>query len=132
MAAALARAAKRRGIPFIYIKPVQTGLTSVDDADGYIVANACDARHHFSAHCLEALDHPSKEKYMMESENGVLSQDGKLEKGQNGTHSSYIGTLFGWQDAVSPHLAVLKEGTNFKATNIAIVSRPSLSDSVNR
>ena len=91
---ALSCAAKRLGVPFCYVKPVQTGVGASEwEFDGARVARAAGVRHGIGDHAAVAAA-------------GISSVVAR----QDPASIDRVGTLFGWRAAVSPHLAVELEG----------------------
>merc|ERR1739841_489695 len=91
---ALSCAAKRLGVPFCYVKPVQTGVGASEwEFDGARVARAAGVRHGIGDHAAVAAA-------------GISSVVARRDPAS----IDRVGTLFGWRAAVSPHLAVELEG----------------------
>lgn len=91
VSAGLARTAAAAAIDrLLYLKPVQTGLPN--DSDGMLVAKLARGWHRFGEHAAEA------------------ANDRTTLPPKHSTASTSCCTLFGWRPAVSPHLAVAREG----------------------
>lgn len=107
VSAALARAARGIGVSVNYVKPVQTGITeNAWDLDGEKVARAIDSSHVLGPHASMATGYGRSsfgdgELHWMAMGN---AEDGPRRRGDR------AGTLFGWRNPVSPHLAVRLEG----------------------
>jgi dethiobiotin synthetase/adenosylmethionine--8-amino-7-oxononanoate aminotransferase len=92
--AGLAAAAQRAESPCLYLKPVQTGFPK--DSDALLVASVLQRQPQYGEHASQLL--ASAMKSVKDREGGI----------QGDTY--FAKTLFAWQTAVSPHLAVEMEG----------------------
>ena len=92
VSAGLMRAAAARSLPSLFLKPVQTG---VPDSDGAFVARAAGCQHVVGEHAAAA----------------GLSTSGPSPSAASATPPPQRAlTLFAWRPAVSPHVAVEREG----------------------
>lgn len=90
VSAGLAAAAQRATRSCLFLKPVQTGFPSDSDADK--VAGAAGGVHRLGTHAMQiALDHAA---------HAAAAAASRID----------CCTLFAWQQPISPHLAVQREG----------------------
>ena len=100
VSAGLVVAARRAArLPMLYLKPVQTGFPA--DSDGAVVARVAGGTHRLGAHAAAAAGSSAEAGARKWSPNAPAFDAGS---------SIECCTLFAWQQAVSPHLAVEREG----------------------
>ena len=116
VSAGLMAAARRRACAALYLKPAQTGFPT--DADGGFVARLSDrlvpavqmsagrAVEFHGAHAREAAQKDGRVSHAMPSEAGAWF----FAHGTEAPPPLVCETLFAWQTAVGPHLAVQYEG----------------------
>lgn len=105
VSAGLLAAARRRGTPSLYLKPVQTGFPA--DSDGRLVAALSGGcAHALGAHAAAAADRAL----------GHLDADALAP----------CRTLFAWRAPVSPHLAVEREGRAVDDAAVMAATRGAL------
>lgn len=105
VSAGIFAAARRRGLPALYLKPVQTGFPA--DSDGALVAalgGGC--AHALGAHAAAAAGRP------------LASADADSR--------APCRTLFAWAQPVSPHLAVEREGRAAGDAEVTAATRDAL------
>ncbi|KAL3902143.1 MAG: hypothetical protein SGPRY_012185, partial [Prymnesium sp.] len=90
----------------LYLKPVQTGLPH--DSDGRLVASLAAGEHSFGAHAA------------------VAAQEGFAPPPASAVHEVSAHTIFGWQKAVSPHLAAVEEGRGVDDASLIKQTRAQL------
>ena len=115
VSAGLISAARRRACAALYLKPAQTGFPA--DADGGFVARLSDrlvahlpdagrAVEFHGAHAREAAEEDGRASQAMPTEAGAWF----FAHGAEAAPPLVCETLFAWQTAVGPHLAVQHEG----------------------
>ncbi|KAJ1639753.1 AAA domain-containing protein [Pavlovales sp. CCMP2436] len=105
VSAGLFAAARRRELPTLYLKPVQTGFPR--DSDGALVAAlGGGVAHALGAHAASAASLPL----------ALADSDARAP----------CRTLFAWRDAVGPHLAVEREGRAVGDAEILASTRDAL------
>lgn len=108
--AGLAAAAQRAQSPCMYIKPVQTGFPN--DSDALLVASVLQRGPQYGEHASQLLPPEAQASLKLHDRDGDMVRDTK-----------YVAkTLFAWQTAVSPHLAVELEGRGVSDEQMLMVT----------
>lgn len=111
VSAGLAAGAAREGQSFAFIKPVQTGFPK--DIDARLVAHAHGkCRILYGDHAAEILDAPESPRVSRVWKTNMKAQDVESR-----SHSI---TLFAWREAVSPHVAMEREGMRFEYIPVSV------------
>nr|DAD45742.1 TPA_asm: hypothetical protein HUJ06_003972 [Nelumbo nucifera] len=138
-ASVLSSAASSNPAKFFYIKPVQTGFPA--DSDSRFVyrkfseiflrrrgqASSVASNHALKASALaakELLGAGSEDEKLERSEDGLKNLCWYEEMRMRGEETQVVGselvckTIYGWKEAISPHLAAEREGTVIQDLNL--------------
>lgn len=99
VSAGLAASARRRAMPFLYLKPVQTGFPDDSDADFVASRSRAGVVTTMGPHASVAAG--------MASDRGT---ERPMDDGGGGAYPFWAHTTYAWRRAVGPHVAVAEEG----------------------
>ena len=99
VSAGLAASARRRAMPFLYLKPVQTGFPDDSDADFVATRSRAGIVTTMGPHASVAAGMPPDR-----------GTERPMDDGGGGAYPFWAHTTFAWRRAVGPHVAVAEEG----------------------